>query len=67
MNFYLYFIQVHHNNTPVFERLWPIGLVGKGKQPRIKKRNRVLIIQHPQIVNKNIKCILTEEVESKGV
>lgn len=57
---------VHHNNTWVFERLWEVNTPRKNCQPRLKKRNRVLIPLHPQIVDNNIKCILTEEMANVG-
>lgn len=57
---------VHHNNTWVFERLWNVQRPRKHNQPRLKRKHRVLIPQYPQIPNKTIKCILTEEIGSLG-
>lgn len=57
---------VHHNNTWVFERLWPVLTPRKHNQPQLKRRHRVLIPQHPQLPDNRIKCILTQEVGTIG-
>lgn len=56
-------------NTHVFERLYPLQLVGKGKFPLLKKRNYILKkvdVDHSDYKT-TMKCILTREIDDVGL